>query len=298
MIERIGVNSKFVELVGSKPGKTVLILAGVHGNEVCGIQAFDRLIPKLQIERGKVYFIYGNLEAIRQNKRFVEYNLNRAFFKEQSETIKNTLEGATAREIIPYLEKAEMMLDLHASNSPESKPFIICEENSFDLAYSLPAQIVTYNFDAFEQGSTLYYINLQKKIGAAFECGFLGDPKSQEKAEQAILSFLRFAGAISGEIKSSFDKSIYKIVDLYKNKKFSFKKSREFSDFELLNKRTLIGKEGEKEVYREQGELMLFVRDRENIDSECFLVARDVTKDIWKETVKYTRDDSILGEQK
>ncbi|MBM3233042.1 hypothetical protein FJZ18_02660 [Candidatus Pacearchaeota archaeon] len=298
MNEEILNNIKVVKLLGSGKGKTLVILSAIHGNEVCGIKAFDKLIPKLKIKAGVVYFIYANLEAIKRNRRFVEYNLNRAFLKELPDSIKDTLEGRTAREIMPYLERADMMLDIHASNSKESIPFIICGQQSLELAQALPAQVIAYNFDEFEPGSTDYFMNIQNKIGVGVECGFLEDPESQRRAEEAIFSFLRFAGAINGEAKTYSDKTFYKIVKLYKNKLFSFKKSRDFSDFELLKKKTLIGKEGEKEIYAGQGEIVLFVRDRENIDGECFLVAKEVTREVLKQTVKYASGNTVQGSKK
>src|SRR3989344_7330825 len=111
-------NIRVIEKFGSKPGKTVVILAGVHGNEVCGINAFNSLIPKIKIDFGRVFFIYANLEAIRENKRCVEKNLNRCFFREQEQEIGESLEGKTAKEIIPFLDKADVMLDVHASFIP------------------------------------------------------------------------------------------------------------------------------------------------------------------------------------
>src|SRR3989344_8138146 len=139
-------NIRLIEKQGKNNGKTIVILAGIHGNEICGIKAFDKLIPKLEIESGKVIFIYANIEAIKQNKRFIEFNLNRAFLKKQPKEIENTLEGKTAKEIMPYLEKADLMLDIHASNSSESVPFLICNEKNIILANALPVEIVTYNF--------------------------------------------------------------------------------------------------------------------------------------------------------
>jgi len=91
-------NIKVICKKGGKTGKTTLILAGVHGNEKCGIIAFDKIIKNIKIESGKVYFIYSNLKAIKQNKRYIEKNLNRCFFKKQSKEIKLSLEGNTARE--------------------------------------------------------------------------------------------------------------------------------------------------------------------------------------------------------
>ena len=110
-------NIRVIVKTGKSPGKNLVVLAGVHGNEVCGVKAFDEILPELQVERGKVVFIYANLGAQKQNTRFVDENLNRCFLDEQPREMYATLEGETARAIIPFLNEADVLLDLHSSKS-------------------------------------------------------------------------------------------------------------------------------------------------------------------------------------
>ena len=65
----------------------------------------------------------------------------------------------------------------------------------------------------------------------------------------------------------------------YKNKYGKFIKSRNFNDFEELDKNEQIGKDGIKKVYAKNGEIVLFVRDRENLGEECFLIAKEESRD-------------------
>src|SRR3989338_5668446 len=106
-------NIEVIVKESKKSGMKVVVLAGVHGNESFGVQMLKKIIPNIKVLNGKVTFIFANLEALKQNKRFVEYNLNRAFFKKQPKEIYDTLEGKTAREIMPYLDDADIMLDIH-----------------------------------------------------------------------------------------------------------------------------------------------------------------------------------------
>ncbi len=66
-------------LTSSVPGPTVVLLAGVHGDEPCGLQAFGRIIPQLKIIRGRVIFELGNVQAIKRGERECDTNLNRMF---------------------------------------------------------------------------------------------------------------------------------------------------------------------------------------------------------------------------
>lgn len=271
-------NIKVIEKLGKTQGKTAVILAGVHGNEICGIIAFDKIIPSLEIKSGKVLFIYSNLEAIRQNKRFIEENLNRCFLPIQSKEVSQTLEGKTAKEIEPYLDGADFLLDIHASNSINSIPFVITDDNSLEIAETIPCKIISLNWDSFEKGTTDHYMHLNNKKGICFESGYTKDQKSVNRAEDAIISFLTNLDFIEGIKEQIGKKEYFKIVSIYKNNKFPFKKSRDFGDFEVLKEKTLIGKEGNKDVFLDAGFAVLFVRDREDLDNECFLVARKIEK--------------------
>ncbi|MCR4284579.1 MAG: succinylglutamate desuccinylase/aspartoacylase family protein [archaeon] len=269
-------NIKVIEKIGKNPGKTSVVLAGVHGNEVGNIKLFDRIITTIEISNGKVIFIYANLEAIKEGKRFIGMNLNRAFMKELPEKLSNTLEAKTAREIIPYLNEADFLLDLHASNSMDSKPFIVCEPQSLEFAKSMPCKLITTNWDGFEPGSTEYWMNLQNKIAMGFEGGYLGDSESEKRAEAALMNFLIKAENIEGTIEPTQKKEYLKIIFLYKNKTSPFIKTRDFADFEKMEEKTLVGKEGEKEVYAERGDILIFVRDRKDLNEECFLIAKEM----------------------
>ncbi len=270
-------NIKIFEIKGPSFGKTVAILAGVHGNEICGVRAFDAILPVLKIDCGRVIFICANMGAIKQNKRFIDCNLNRCFLKNQPAEMAQTLEGKTAREIMPYLEQADLMLDIHASFTKDSAPFIICSENNVKIAKIFDSDLVVTNFDSFEPGSTDYFMNLQKKPGFCFECGFLGNEKTQIIAESAIKKFLTYAGCIKSKLELK-ERAIkhYKLASLYKNKAAKFKTSRYFPDFERFNEKTLVGAEGDKNIYCEKGDIILFARDRESLNEECFLIAREV----------------------
>jgi len=270
-------NIKVIEKNGIQPGKKVVVLAGVHGNESFGVKMLERVIPNLKIISGKVTFIFANLEAIKQNKRFIDFNLNRCFYKNQPKEIINTLEGKTAREIIPYLEETDYMLDIHGTWNPYSVEFIICMPQSFEFAKIIPFEKISWNWDEFEPGSTDYYMNLKNKIGICIECGYSKDPESEIRAEESLRNFLIKSGSIRGELTSLKKQTCYKIINLYKNKYGKFKKSREFADFEKLKEKTLVGFDGKEKIFLYKDDSLIFIADYENIEEECFLIAREET---------------------
>ena len=59
---------------GSRNTPTIIVFAGIHGNEKAGVIAMENIMKKIKDEniafRGNFYAIKGNLEALKSNKRF------------------------------------------------------------------------------------------------------------------------------------------------------------------------------------------------------------------------------------
>jgi len=263
---------------GLKLGKTSVILAGVHGNEKCGLKAFDKIISDLKIEAGTVIFDVGNPKAIKKNKRFLELNLNRAFQKKKafSKKERGAYEYARAQELKLKLNKADALLDIHSSKNIGSKRFVICEASNFSVAKQLPFRLCVTNFDKFEPGSTDFFMNQQKKIALCIECGQHNDPHAAKVAEKSIKNFLIAMNHIPGKNKENPQKKL-KISYLYKNENKNFTLVKEFKDFEKIRKGTLIGFDGKTKVISPYSCKILFAHTiKGKIRQECFLLARDI----------------------
>ena len=65
------------------PGPTVLVMAGVHGNEPAGVHAALRVLAALDARavpvRGRVVALAGNLPALAEGRRFLARDLNRGW---------------------------------------------------------------------------------------------------------------------------------------------------------------------------------------------------------------------------
>jgi succinylglutamate desuccinylase len=144
---------------GSKSGITLAIIAGVHGNEICGIEAIKQILPTITIKAGRVHFIYGNPRAIKKNVRQVDMNLNRAFQQDNqlSDDEKRSYERKRALELMPILDRCEAILDIHSSATRATTPFVICEPHSFLL-------LGNYHFLSFLTVGTKYNLGEQITI--------------------------------------------------------------------------------------------------------------------------------------
>ncbi len=260
---------------GENTGKTSVVMVCTHGNETCGLFALDDILPDLEIESGTVTFCIGNPEALGKRERFVEMNLNRAFKDDELFTPEElqTYEYKRARELRLILDEADALLDVHSSRNIPAQRFVICEKNSFVVSDQLPFDMQVSGFGKYEKGGTDDYMDLNGKIGICAECGQHDDPKSIDKAKETIMSFLIAMGHIKGENK------IYKqeridIVYLYRNTNKDFTLTRPFRDFELIEKDTILGLDGDIEVLAPLKSKILFAHScKDKTDQECFLLA-------------------------
>lgn len=264
---------EIIQITGREKGVTSIILAGVHGDERCGVKALGKIIPNLKIERGRVLFGYGNPRAIETNRRFTEANLNRMFKNDYliSKDKKGSYEYKRAQFLKNYFNQAGALLDIHASFTRNSKPFIICETNAQGIIEYLPTKLVVSGFDKVEPGGTDYYMNSTGKIGICVECGYLGDSTSIKIAEQSISAFLKARGHILNDVVAK-KQSYVRIYNLYMTKTNNFTLLRPFYDFEEILMGQVIGIDGGKEVRAEKDSVILFARNREQINSEAFLL--------------------------
>jgi len=264
---------KIIEIKGNNPGPKSMIIVGVHGNERCGIEALEKLLPSLKIDSGLLFLAYGNPEAIRKNQRINEVNLNRMFKDDSllSDSEKNSYEYTRAQFLKIYLNQADALLDVHASFAPESRRFIICEPNAKTITDYLPFNLIVHGFDAVEPGGTDYYMNKIGKIGICVECGQLADPISTEVATESIISFLKARGHISADDLVAKEQEKIQMTSLYLGKTDNFQLSEQFKDFAELKAGELIGRDGTEEVRAEKDGIILFATNLDKSGEEAFL---------------------------
>lgn len=261
-------------LAGDEEGPISTIIACTHGDELCGLNAFKKLLPSLKIEKGQVFFIVGNPNAVAIGARFDEINLNRMYkpAEEYTEEEKQLYEYDRAQYLKYYLSISGALLDIHSSWN-KSEPFVICEKNAIDIVKFLPKDFnrVVYGFDSIEPGGTDYYMNSIGKIGICVECGQHNDPNTSLVAENAIISFLQSRGHICGDLESNSKREFIQMNLLYYTKTDYFKLAKKFDDFDLVGENELIGFDGELEVRAINDSYILFAKDRKAKGEEAFL---------------------------
>ncbi|MGB1006432.1 MAG: hypothetical protein ACPGVX_04610, partial [Thalassobaculaceae bacterium] len=114
------------------PGPHVAILALTHGNEICGALTLDAFFrADLRPTRGRLTLGFNNVAAYAQfdprypiASRFVDEDLNRVWSLDRLEGAENSLELTRAREIRPFIDTVDLLLDLHSMQTP-SPPLML-----------------------------------------------------------------------------------------------------------------------------------------------------------------------------
>jgi len=271
------IKNDVITLDSKKPGKNVTIIAGIHGNEICGLKAFAEIIPKLKITSGKVNFVYGNPKAIEKNVRQIDVNLNR-IFKANSKLTKNekkSYEYSRAKKLKKILDQSDALLDIHSSRNKNSVPFIITDKKNFPIAKKLPFKIKSSGWDKIEAGGTDDYMNKQNKINICVECGYNLDPKAVNKAKVAIKKFLKLTNNLrNNRTLHQYRQKTINAYYVYHTKSDNFKLKKKFKDFEKIKKGTIIGTDKNKKITVSKNSYIVFARDCQQSDSEAFVLCK------------------------
>jgi predicted deacylase len=115
------------------PGPHVMINAVTHGNEICGAIAVDRMF-KLGVRpvRGKLTLSFANVDAFLRfdpkephKTRFVDEDFNRVWTPDILDGPRDSTELRRARQMRPFVEQADFLLDIHSMHDPHG-PVMIC----------------------------------------------------------------------------------------------------------------------------------------------------------------------------
>lgn len=136
----------FMTFAAAVPGPHVVITSLVHGNEISGAVALDRLLRgAVRPSCGRLTVGFVNLSAFARfdpgaptASRFVDEDFNRLWDLRLLDGPQRSLELDRAREIRPVVESADILLDLHSMLWP-SDPLILSgpAEKGRTLAVSL-----------------------------------------------------------------------------------------------------------------------------------------------------------------
>jgi len=192
-------------------GPTIVVVAGLHGNEPSGVVAFRRVLERLQKRdtpfRGHLVGLAGNLPALERGERFIDEDLNRIWQPLRVERYaalpwdERSVEAKQQAELLDRLERELALaqgtvyfLDLHTS-SAEGKPFVCIGDTlrNRDFATRFPVPVIL-GLEEQVDGALLEYINNMGHVTVGVEAGQHDDPASVDFHEAFLSLALVSAG--------------------------------------------------------------------------------------------------------
>lgn len=216
---------------GHDTGPTLIIVAGIHGNEKAGVVAAERVYSELKAHktkiRGTFIAVRGNLEALKCGQRHLEADLNRDWYPRSIETLMRTpwenLSPADRERhglmtlLQPLLQSATgpiVVIDLHTTSN-DGAPFITLGDQPANLRLGLrfPATVVL-GLEEILSGTMTHYMG--RVFGAttmAYEGGQHHNPQSARNHEALIWLAMHHLGILCEPAVRSFGSAVRQLAE-------------------------------------------------------------------------------------
>ena len=216
----------FSRLLGSYTGKrdgpTLFVCGGLHGNEPSGAQAARRVIAALERHgpplRGEFLAVAGNLGALEQDRRFLDFDLNRCWTEQNVAALlaqdpsEDGPEHREQRAILDLYEAAAKratgplsLLDLHTT-SGESPPFVLIGDTLANrkLGFAIPGPVIL-GLEELVDGTLLGYVEERGHSALVVESGQHADPRAVDLHEAVIWLTLVSVGLLEATEVPHYD---------------------------------------------------------------------------------------------
>lgn len=132
---------------GEQPGKTLMIIGGIQGDESAGYLTAD-LFVDISLKKGNLIIIpRANLPTITQNKRLINYDMNRRFNHPES----NIFEDKVVDIITENMHKSDMLLNLHEGGGYYRNTYIDAMKNPMKYGQCIIADADTFWIEKSKQ---------------------------------------------------------------------------------------------------------------------------------------------------
>jgi len=200
----------------TKPGPTLIVVGGVHGNEPGGVQALKRVAAGMSEAGlplvGSFVAVAGNLGGLAQDQRFLHRDLNRAWTADKvaalraRDTALDNAEDHEQRELLEVFEDClarargpVVFMDLHSSSADGASFACIADTiPNRRLAMSLPVPTIL-GLEECIDGATMEFFSERGLMAVAVEGGRHQDPRTIDNLEAAVWLALAAVGLVAAE---------------------------------------------------------------------------------------------------
>ncbi|MEG1833063.1 MAG: succinylglutamate desuccinylase/aspartoacylase family protein [Burkholderiaceae bacterium] len=201
------------QLDSGRPGPTVLVQALTHGNEICGAIALDWLLREgIKPARGQLIVAFANIAAYERfdpadpnASRYVDEDFNRVWDDETLFGPRDSVELARARELQPFVDAADYLLDIHSMHQA-CRPIMVCgtHDKGADFARELAVPGDLLIDTGHPAGRRMrdrggFGDPASHKSALLIECGQHWEASAADVAIDTLVRFLAVTGIVDAE---------------------------------------------------------------------------------------------------
>jgi predicted deacylase len=271
-IERYRAGNSGVDYVhvldSGKPGPNVMVQALTHGNELCGAHALDFLFKeKVAAVKGKLVLAFANVAAFERfdfddpdRSRYIDEDYNRVWADDVILGKRDSAELRRARELRPFVDAADYLLDLHSMHEP-CRPIMVCgmldKGAEFARKIGVPADLLIdtghpAGLRMRDRGG--FGDPKSPKNAVLIECGQHWEKSSVDVAIDTTLRFLKATGAVDGawvdsrlKLKAPKEQKVVRVTEPVVAKTMSFRFAKPWKGLEVIPKAgSVVATDGDK----------------------------------------------------
>jgi succinylglutamate desuccinylase len=297
------------DLRGARSGPTLIVMAGIHGNEPAGLRATKRVLARLDEVRplrcGQFAALVGNLSASRFDTRFIDLDLNRQWIPSRLARLRATEIGDDAAiedgeqlelldvlcDIVSRAEGDIYFIDLHTC-SAEGPPFLTVGDTlrnrSFARQFPLP---LILGLEEQVDGALLEYVNNFGVVTMGVEGGQHRSQRAVECLEALIWLALLAIGLVDEPTVPDVQQLRQTLIDASRgtprvvevrrrhaiSSDMKFRMEPGYRNLQAIRAGALLARDKDGSIYaREDGLLLLPLYQGKGDDG--FFVAREVKR--------------------
>jgi len=290
-------------------GNTLILVGGIHGNEVMGLAAIQNVIAQIQSDEikvnGRLIALTGNMEACKLGQRFLYKDLNRQWTRENIDLLQNgkldlshteynemkVIHGVL-HEAISNCKEQLFLADLHTTSS-ETAPFLLTHRDvdCISFAEKFPLPLVT-GITGFLDGTLFGYLKDLDHAGVAFEAGQHHSQHAMDVHESFIwltlhnsglcpdldASFLEFHRHSLQQLSDESGKR-FKIINRYKvDKEEKFAMSPGFYNFKSIKAGEVLANNAYGSIIAQYDGLIFMPLYQDKGDDGFFIIKEDLAQ--------------------
>jgi succinylglutamate desuccinylase len=181
------------------------MFGGIHGDEVSGVHAIEKLLfdffgGKRALRQGSLTLARVNEHALAAERRYIKHNLNRLFREDYGPEIDRTsYEYGRAQELKTVLHDCDYFLDFHSAPIAQ-EPFLVAEQRAVDFFGRLGVPRIMTGWSKFSSGAiggdAENYANVHGAMAATLESGSHFEKNSIDVAYKSAISLLSLLAMI------------------------------------------------------------------------------------------------------